>query len=49
MLEVSRSWSLLKESLSSDVGDYRSTSFTPLLPKMFEKVGAGNLSDFFGK
>ena len=35
-----------KESSSSDVGEYRSISITPLLPKVFEKIVAAKLSHY---
>ena len=38
-----------RRSLSSDVGDYRPISRTPLLSKEFGKIVAGKLSDFFGE
>ena len=35
-----------KGSASSDVGDYRTISITPVLSKVFEKILAGKLSYF---
>ena len=35
-----------KKSSSSDIGDYRSISITPLLLKVFEKIVAGKLRHF---
>ena len=37
---------MTKESSSSDVADYRPILITPILSKVFEKIVAGNLSDF---
>ena len=36
-----------KGSASSDVGDYRPISITPVLSKVFEKIVVGKLSYFF--
>ena len=38
---------VLKESSSSDIGDYRSISITPVLSKAFEKRVTGQLSHFW--
>ena len=38
----------IRGSASSDVGDYRLISITPVLSKVFEKIVAGKLS-FFGE
>ena len=34
-------WSVAKKSSSSNVGDYRPISITPVLPKIFETIVAG--------
>ena len=38
-----------KRYASSDVGDYRPMSITPVLSKVFEKIVAGKLSHFYSE